>query len=728
MRADGVRIAAPPVRGEVRQLRGKGEKEMFKSGSGWFHAAFVVMLIAGIPVCPQGGFAQTEQGEQGATVSKPASPSQQGLAAESEETQNRVFTLGEIEVVSRGEESKNTTVEKVYYDEMRLLDRNNLADAVNLLPGVTLSEYGGRGEFMAYVRGFDLKHVPIYLDGIPIYVPYDGYPDLARFTTFDLSEVVLSKGFTSVLYGPNTMGGAINMVSRRPVKEIEMNLGTGYGSGNSYHGFGNIGTNQGKWYLQIGGSYLNSDYFRLSDGFPGATTQTGDGARRVNSYNTDWKASAKVGFTPNSTDEYVFNYINQQADKGAAPYAGTSSTETVKYWQWPYWNKESFYFNSKTSILNDSYVKSRLFYDTFQNSLYSYDDATYSTMLKKSSFKSSYDDYTYGGSIETGTLLLPYNSLKAAFHFKKDVHREHNEGNPIQRFEDNIFSIGVEDTIDFSQRVYAIAGISYDWMSTLEAQNLDSTTNTLVPFDTDDASSVNPQGGLFFKLTDTGTLHGSIAKKTRLPSIKDKYSYRLGQAIPNPDLKPEESLNYEFGYKDLLFKNLVLETNLFYSQVTDFVLYKTIADPSNPGKTTHQNQNVGQVNQYGLELGLSGKILECLKGGFNYTFIQYQNLNTTDKLLNLPNHKLFAYLQYFTPLKGLSLLGSFEYNGDRYSSTDGLRVADQYILVGTKAIYEFLNGFSVEGGINNLFDENYAVDEGYPLAGRNFFVNLRYTF
>ena len=668
------------------------------------------------------------QAEKSGPVETGAS-AQQKQATESEEAKNRVYTLGEIEVVGKGEESKNTSIDKVYYDEMRLFDRNNLADTLNLLPGVTLSEAGRRNEMMIYLRGFDLKHVPIYQDGIPIYVPYDGYPDLGRFTTFDLSEVVVSKGFTSVLYGPNTMGGAINMVSRRPVKEIEMNLGTGYASGNSYHGFGNIGTNQGKWYLQVGGSYLNQDYFRVSNDLEATSVQPGDGGRRVNSYQTDWKASAKVGYTPNDSDEYAFSYINQQGEKGSPPYAGYDSREAVKYWQWPYWNKESFYFNSKTSILDKSYVKTRLFYDKFENSLNSYDDATYSTMLLKSSFASNYDDYTYGGSLETGTLLLPYNSLKAAFHFKKDVHREQNAATyPTQRFEDNIFSVGVEDTIDFAEKVYAITGVSYDWMDTLEASDYNSSTGQLGSFPTASTSVWNPQFGLFFKLTDTGTLHGSIAKKSRLPSMKDKYSYKMGQAIPNPDLQAETSTNYELGYRDLLFKSLVLETNLFYSQVNDFILSATIPNPLNPKKTILQSQNIGRVNQYGMELGLSGKVLESLNAGFNYTLVQYQNQSTTDKLTNLPNHKIFAFLQYFTPLTGLSVLGSAEFNEDRYSSTDGVRVASKYLLFNTKAIYEFYKGISIEGGINNLLDENYAVDEGYPMAGRTFFVNLRYAY
>jgi len=646
--------------------------------------------------------------------------------AQEKELRKRVFRLGEIEVVAREAESRNTTIEKVYDDEMRLFDRNDLADAVNLLPGVTLSQTGQRNEKTVYIRGFDIKHVPMFLDGIPIYVPYDGYPDLTRFATFDLSEIVVSKGFTSVLYGPNTLGGAINMVSRRPVKEFEMNAGSGYASGDTYHGFANFGSNQGKWYIQGGGSYLDSDHFSVSDGFnPTKVQGSGD---RVNSYRTDWKANIKVGLTPNETDEYALSYINQQGEKGSPPYTGYDSKTYPKWWQWPYWNKESIYFNSNTAILDKSYVKTRLYYDTFENSLNGYDDETYSTMLLKSSFKSYYEDYTYGGSIEAGTQLIPGHLVKLAFHYKDDVHREHNQGNPRQRFEDEIISIGIEDTIDITKRLYTIVGASYDKMTNVEAQDLDSKTKSLVDFPHGRTDAFNPQGGLFYKLTDTGTIHGTIAQKTRLPSLKDRYSYRFGTTLPNPDLQPESAVNYEFGYKDLLFNKITVEANAFYSNVSDFILYKTIPDPSNPRYNINQNQNIGDIHQYGIELGASGYLLSCLKGGVNYTYIQYENKSSTDNLTNIPHNKVFAYLQYFTPLKGLSLLGSVEYNGDRYSSTDGVRVAQEYALVNTKAIYEVYKGFSIEAGINNITDENWEVDEGYPLDGRTYFVNLRYRF
>lgn len=70
-----------------------------------------------------------------------------------------------------------------------------VSKALNLLPGVTLTASGPRNESMVSVRGFDLRQVPVYMDGIPVYVPYDGYVDLARFTTFDLAAVDVSKDF-----------------------------------------------------------------------------------------------------------------------------------------------------------------------------------------------------------------------------------------------------------------------------------------------------------------------------------------------------------------------------------------------------------------------------------------------------------------------------------------------------------------------------------------------------
>lgn len=652
--------------------------------------------------------------------------------ADTTKPSDNVFTLGVIEVSAKGEETKNTTVDKVPEQEMREFNRDTVNNALNLLPGVTLSEVGARNEGMVYVRGLDAKHVPMFLDGVPIYVPYDGYPDLNRFTTFDLSEITLSKGFTSVLYGPNTMGGAINLISRRPEKAFESNAGAGWFTGGGYQGYINVGTKQKLWYAQGGASYLNSDYSVLSDDFHAKRTE--DGGQRENSYYRDRKYNLKFGLTPADGHEYAGSWWNQHGVKGTPPYAGKDPTASmVRYWQWPYWDKEGYYFNSRTPIGEKSYAKTRLFYDTYQNSLAIYSDSTYSRIDRtRGGSLSNYDDYTYGASVEVGTSLVPRNLLKLAGHYKRDVHREQDDvGYPTERTEQKIFSIGAEDTITFTNKLYAILGVSYDNQKTTKAENYVVPRGGGTPYmeqlPKSDDESWNPQGGLFYSMTDTGKLGFSISCKTRLPSIKDIYSYRFGRTIPNPDLKPEKAYNYELNYQDLFLKRVALKTALFYRDIKDYIQQKAIT-PS-----VGQNQNIGHVEQYGFEIELSSPILSNLDAGLNYTYVDTNNRSNADKITDVPEHKFFIYTKY-KPIDKLSLLADLEIDSRRYSSTtSGLpggnpRIARGFTLVNAKAMYEIIKGLQIEAGIRNIFDKNYELNEGYPMPGRTYFSNLTYRF
>lgn len=109
-------------------------------------------------------------------------------------------------------------------------DAYRASEALDSIPGLHFqpgNRGGGRNEASAYIRGFDLSRVPVLLDGIPIYVPYDGYIDLNRLLTFDLAAVEVARGYTSVLYGPNAMAGAINLVTRRPSQGLSGSLVAG---------------------------------------------------------------------------------------------------------------------------------------------------------------------------------------------------------------------------------------------------------------------------------------------------------------------------------------------------------------------------------------------------------------------------------------------------------------------------------------------------------------------
>ncbi|GAB3806736.1 TonB-dependent receptor [Spirosoma humi] len=621
--------------------------------------------------------------------------------------------MGEVTVLGRRSlDSTNTALNR----QIEAFNRLDVGRALNLLPGVTLSNVGARNESMVYVRGFDLRQVPVFIDGIPVYVPYDGYVDLGRFTTFDLAEVNVSKGFSSVTYGPNTLGGAINLVSRRPRKKLEFDGRAGLLSGQGHRLNLNLGSNLGKFYVQGSASQLKQQTFPLSADFVPQTQE--DGGNRENAYRNDRKYSVKVGFTPNATDEYTLSYINQQGTKGTPPYVGADSRQVARFWQWPYWNKESWYFISRTALTTNSYLKVRLFYDKFKNLLSAFDNNTYTTQQRGSSFNSYYNDDTKGGSLEYGNRIGTVHTLKASVHYKQDRHRENNAGEPVRTFIDQTVSVGVEDVWALGNRLSLVPGISYNRRQSLRAENYESATKTISAFPGNNSDALNAQVGLFYNPSQQRQLSLTVARKTRFATVKDRYSYRMGAAIPNPDLKAESALHLEAAYADQLSPLVSLQASAFYSRLTDAIQQVNNVQPG-----IYQFQNTGLAQFYGGDVSLKIPVSTAFQAGVQYSYIHRQNLSNPDlKFVDVPDHKLFVYAQAQL-LRRVVLIGNVEYDSDRFSTSYGTQAAS-FMVANAKASVRLHRYVSLEGGINNLFDRNYALAEGFPEPGRNFFINL----
>ncbi len=642
--------------------------------------------------------------------------------------ESNVFKLGEINVAGTGSKAPAVGGGSVPREDLDDFNRETVVDALDLLPGITTTGGGQRNERMVYVRGFDSRQVPIFVDGIPVYVSYDGNVDLARFTTYDLSSIEVSKGFSSVLYGPNTLGGAINLISRRPVKAFEGNIGVGIRSNDKFDSNGystnvNLGTNQGMWYAQLALSYLDKDGYSLSRDFRPVAAQPN--RERLNAYSTDKKINLKVGLTPNTTDEYSLNYIKQEGEKGSPPYAGSAPGTSPNFWKWPAWDKESLYFISNTAIGQSSYVKVRAYYDKFTNRLSAYDDANYTTMTKRSSFRSFYNDHTYGGSVEFGTKISDINTLKVALHLKEDFHNERNLGEPEQKSQDRTTSISIEDTHRLTNKLDLVVGASYDKRKGKKAQEYD-TTRGLYDFPVRDGSAFNPQAGLIYRTSDTGNAYLTVARKSRFPTIKDRYSGGLGTTIPSPNLNVERSINYQLGISEKLTSTLRVDASVFYNDITD--LMQSVDIPGtvcNNGNLCKQYQNIGKVSSKGFELGLMSALTNTLELGGNYTYIDRENKVNATKLTNVPRSKLFTYAKWAaTP--AMNVFANVEYNSKRYTNDN--RVAAGFTLVNAKLSYTLQKGVTLEAGVNNLFDRNYAYTEGFYEEGRNFFANMNYRF
>lgn len=644
------------------------------------------------------------------------------------------FELGTIVVTAYADKpAVDAIADTLDAATIRKLERTDLAEALRLSPGVTMSNTGPRNEAGVNVRGFDLRQTPVFIDGIPVYVPYDGYVDLRRFSTADVAEIQVNKGFSSVLYGPNTLGGAINVVSRKPERPIEGDLLTGWFQEGGYQAALNVGMRHGDWYLQLGGSFLRADSYPLSRDFEDNKLE--NGSLRDNAYREDWRFSAKIGYTPNDTDEYALGYVMQRGEKGNPTYTGSDPLVNVRYWQWPAWDKQTLYLMTKTQVATDTYVKTRFYYDQFENSLYAFDDDNYNSQLANNrTFRSFYDDWTVGGSIEMGTKLGEHNTLKAAIHGKMDHHKEQNinrPGHPTLRtigphfvFEDTTWSFGLEDTHEFTDKLSVVAGFSYDRR---EVQKAVDTNGDPLSSDTHDA--FNPQLGLFYKLDDTQRLHATVARKSRFPTIKDRYSYRMSAAIPNPDLEPETALHFELGYEGDPIENFTFRANVFAAEIDDTIQRVDNVAPALPPSTAprYQLQNVGRSRHLGTEVGFDWKPSEAIQFSANYAYLDRKNESQPNvRLIDTPRHSFFAYAD-LRPVKWLSVIPSVEYNGSRYSTTYGME-SGAWATTNLKVSARLPRGVTLSAGVNNLLDRNYTLTEGFPEAGRAFFVNMKVEF
>ncbi|NJO03856.1 MAG: hypothetical protein HC880_21240 [Bacteroidia bacterium] len=100
--------------------------------------------------------------------------------------------------------------------------------------------------------------------------------------------------------------------------------------------------------------------------------------------------------------------------------------------------------------------------------------------------------------------------------------------------------MALEDVIEVSPRLSLVPGLSYNLRYSLRAEDYNASERTISAFEDNDNQAVNAQLGAFYSLGPNQELNVSVARKTRFATIKDRYSYRLGQAFPTPisKLKP----------------------------------------------------------------------------------------------------------------------------------------------------------------------------------------------
>jgi iron complex outermembrane receptor protein len=193
----------------------------------------------------------------------------------------------------------------------------------------------------------------------------------------------------------------------------------------------------------------------------------------------------------------------------------------------------------------------------------------------------------------------------------------------------------------------------------------------------------------------------------------------MGTALPSPDLKSETALNLELASTIEIAGKLNFCPELFYSRLNN-----TIQMVSNVQKDLSQMQNTGEGVFKGIDLSFVYQPVTVINIYAAYSYIQRKNISNPDILFtDVPNHKLFASVEY--TIAGKMIFNLFgEYDSERNNASDGSRVSPGYFVMNAQASYRFAHYVTAEIGVNNIFDKNYTIQEGYPEAGRNFYTAL----
>ena len=697
----------------------------------------------------------------------PRAAGAQMVAANMAAAPGSIFDLGQIErvTVTASPISQAISESTVSGEETFKFGALTVDRAIDLTTGADSGSTGGpRNERLFFVRGFDRFQSPLYVDGIRVYLPYDNRLDLGFFQTANLSQIQIEKGYVSVLSGPGALGGAINLVTRKPTQAFEyegragLALG-GNGDDNGYNMSGLIGGATGKYYWQASLGVTKTDHWELPESF--TPTPSENGGIRDHSDARDYDLNLKIGSTPNATDEYSLSYTGQWGKKDAT-LSTIDTAASQRDWRWPYWDVQSLYFLSNTAIGGSAYVKTKLYYNSFRNGLYSYDNASYNTQVTTKAFNSYFSDDAYGSSIEAGN-DFGRDLLKGAIFYRRDDHVEWQTifvplfTEPHQQSEEETYSVALENRFHVTDAIDFVAGASYDWRHLLIAQDyIDPTTTKpgrMVNFPLADGHAPNVQGALIYNYSDTGHVYANVSDRARFPTLFERFSTRFNSTLSNPNLKAERAVNYEIGAEDTLF-NTHFVGAVFYSDVTNalenvpiiFCDMTSTATPKNcpaggpfTGVATpvNQTQNVGNGRYYGFELSADAHVLDDVAVGVRFTYLN-RNLDAQNPanpplpanyhLTGAPYSQTFAYVTW-DALPDLSLTPSIQTASDRWSNLQGnmnvFLKTGSFFLVNFVAQYALTDEVDIQVGARNLFDRNYSLVAGFPSEGRNFFLNVR---
>ena len=644
----------------------------------------------------------------------------------------KVHALKEVSITSTGikGEIKDIpgTVSIIDSRQIQESGAQNIGQIINRVPGVNYLDEDGRGlKPNIGLRGLDPlrnRNLLVLMDGkFPIGMTYYGDPASYYMTpvqSVDRIEVI--KGASPVLYGGYSVGGVVNMITKKGKYTPETKADVSYGSYNSINTQVSTGGNNGKVNYMISGLYRQGDSFRKRGKF------------NVKDF------TINIGTELDSTSE-ISLYLNGFAEDSETPGGLTQAQYDADPTQSQH---TSDHFYSKRFSTALSYKKVYKKYHTFSTSVYgnyfvrdwwiAYKNPTNNGFLRDIHALGNVSDYNF-----TKDIFKKKNSLIVGVRVHSDRLDDINiagadkesrtgttTGNAINT--SFIYEGFIYDEFSITKNLTIAPGIRYT--------NINYSKKDFIKKRKDEMNveAVVYSGGLIYKLFEHSRIYATVSKGFQPPTLNA--ALNPGNIDSDVDLKAETSMNYEAGFRTDPFSWLSLNASVYRMDFANKVISESGIN-KNAGGSYHRGIEAE------LELG-SWKGFSFFANGTLQKATFTTGADSGKVLPNAPQQIAAVGIRYKFPLENQSLVINVfnNYVGKQYSDSKNTEAGTIDGKNGAVPEYNVMNAtinysrkhWGVYVNVNNVLDEKYftlrwASWNGIiPSPGRNFMVGAQLKF
>ncbi len=640
----------------------------------------------------------------------------------------------------------------------------SLIDTLADKPGIQLKQSafstpeGGK----LRLRGFDETRLKILKDGLPINRDgsYGNGPvDWRILSGDDVERIEIYRGAGPAKFG-DTLGGVINIITHKPEETPKTTVSTSYGSlstwdSKAYHSWkrGPLGWSLSASHFETDGYLRNS--FSDRNNFNGNISldlpfevQLGAGIFYSESqagcpvYNRPDSPYFKSGDPTTDEKEIGGPYISSRLINGQTAWGDDTKAEDDNLAVSAFAVKEFSSGHLRTDFRLWNQERHEVFYAAEDNDKKIYErtsqaednnlfwQADGTLELRKHHLAAGGQMKRYGWGEQNVDYIDEsyFNGSINAMTFVKDGFK----GQPDLL---SYHALYLQDHWQFHPKLSLLAGLRQEWF------HADSVDPDAFGFEWEtavqemDEAHLDPRVIIIAHPIKESRITAGIAVAHRYPTSPEYFWWYLNNSTDffNTDLHSEKALQYELGIEQTLKSRYQLGIHGYYYDVEDYISENVI-----PG-VGQIKYNIGQAEIKGIEISFAADLPHNIKPWANATLQEGKKEDDpwdTDNQLtgilpDFPKVMFNAGIDYH--LRDLLKLNlHLNHVGERKHLRGGLiRTLDAYTLIGFSAAYRIWKTPRTRWELlltgENLFDETYQQEEGYPMPGALLMGGLRLT-